>query len=88
MLDLNFILHPSSFILSASWRPFVTPAPIWSWWPVLLIPLVIGIAIIYKATKAPSLRRLPGEVARLSAYMLGFLVAAAVVLVVAIEWIL
>lgn len=75
-------------VAPGAWRPFVTPAPIWDWWPVLLIPLVVGIAVIYKATKAPSLRRLPGEAARLSAYMLAFLAAAAILLVVATEWIL
>ena len=71
---------------AGGWHPFVTPAPIWDAWWTLLIPLLIGIAVIYKATKSPSARKLPWEAARLAAYMLGFLVLAAVVLLVVVEW--
>ena len=41
--------------------PFVTPAPLWGVWPLLAIPLVLAIAVVYKTTKVRDLRRLPLE---------------------------
>ncbi len=70
------------------WRPFVTAAPIWSAWWLLLVPLLVGVALAYKATKSPSLARLPWEVTKLSATMLGFFVIAGLVFAVAVEWLL
>ena len=70
------------------WRPFVTVAPMWEAWWVLLIPLLVAIAVIYKATKSPTARRLPWEATKLTAAMLGFLAAAAAVLLVGVRWLL
>ena len=41
-----------------AWIPFVTPMPsIDSWWLVLLLPLALGISMIYKALRVPDLDR-------------------------------
>jgi len=41
-----------------AWIPFVTPMPsIDSWWPLFLIPLAIGISMIYKAIRLSTLDR-------------------------------
>lgn len=40
-----------------AWIPFIEPMPtLGSWWPILLIPLAIGISMIYKAIRLPTLR--------------------------------
>lgn len=46
-----------------AWIPFVTPLPsINSWWPVFLVPLALGISMIYKAIRLPTLERYPSGV--------------------------
>lgn len=74
------------FLAMVGWRPFITAAPIWGLWWLLLIPMLIGVALAYKATKSPSLARLPWEVVKLTATMLGFYIAAGIVVVLAVEW--
>ena len=49
----------------ASWRPFVTPAPLWDYWWLLLFPLLAAVAIIYKCTKVSTARRIPAEAGQL-----------------------
>ena len=71
-----------------AWAPFRTPAPIWGLWWLLAVPLVIGIAVAYKATKVDRPGRLPLEVLKLAAYLLGLLVAAGLALAVLVEWVL
>jgi len=44
------------FLLAQSqgYRPFLDPLPVSGIWPLLLIPLAIGIAIAYKAVRVRS----------------------------------
>ena len=73
---------------AASWIPFVTPAPIWGLWWLLLFPLVAAIAVVWKAIKLPYMRQVPWEAAKLSGWILGVLLTAALVLGLAVEWVL
>ena len=50
-----------------------------------MVPLVVGIAVVYKALKAPSLERLGHETVQLSFYILAMMVTAAGVLWAVIE---
>lgn len=61
---IGLTLHSPDFLL-ASWRPFITPAPLWDYWWLLLFPLLASVAIVYKCTKVSSPRRIPGEAAQL-----------------------
>ena len=70
-----------------SWVAFRTPAPLWDAWWLLLVPLVAGLAVAYKATKSPSPGRLAWESAKLAAYVLAFLVAASLVLRVMVNFV-
>ena len=58
---------------------FTAPLDLHAQWLWLLPPLVLGIAIVYKALKIEDLKRLPGEAVRLTLYIHLFmaLVAAA-----------
>jgi len=63
-----------------AWRPFRDPLPVDDIWLVLLAPLIITIAVVYKTIKTDNLRNLPRESINLSFQIGLFMVAAAAVL--------
>ncbi len=68
-----------------AFRPFLDPLPIWQlpnwlWTPVLLIPLTIGVAIVYKSIKCRKMDMVRKEATVLTLQILGVMVAAAIVL--------
>lgn len=40
--------------LTCAWRPFLDPLPIDQYWLWLLLPMVLAIAVVYKAVKIPN----------------------------------
>ena len=46
-----------------SYRPFITPLPVWDYWIWLLIPLCLGVSIVYKSIKCHRMRQVPREAA-------------------------
>jgi hypothetical protein len=58
----------------AGWVPFVTPAPIWDWWSFLLLPVLLAVAVAYKATKVATRKRLAWETGKLFTYLLALMV--------------
>jgi len=52
---------------------------------VLLLPLVIAVAVVYKAIKVPDLKDLPRQATLLTAQILIFMVLAAIGLWVLVE---
>ena len=72
-----------------AYTPFVTPLPVWNYWPLLLLPLTAGVAIVYKSIKCRSMSTVPREAASIFFWILiGMAVAGAVLasLVRAVEW--
>ncbi|MEM7576814.1 MAG: hypothetical protein AAF328_04995 [Planctomycetota bacterium] len=65
-----------------AWRPFLEPLPIDSGWLWLSVPLVLGVAVVYKTIKLPqaNLRELPQESLKLAAQVLLFMAFAALLL--------
>jgi hypothetical protein len=62
----------------AGYRPFWNPLPLWDYWYLLLIPLCLGISIVYKSVKCHTMRQVPREAAEIFAtIMIGFIAAAA-----------
>jgi hypothetical protein len=60
--------------------PFYGPIPLWSnWgWPWLLLPLVIGVSVVYKAIRVNNMRDLPRAAVGITiAIVLGMIAAAA-----------
>jgi hypothetical protein len=52
----------------ADYIPFLDPLPIWAnpWiWPMLLLPLSAGVAIVYKSIRCKDMSRVPREAAGL-----------------------
>ncbi len=73
-----------------AWRPFLEPMDahgqgdaLW-----LLVPLVVGICLFYKAIKVEHVEQLPKEAAKLSLTVLGAMALAAAVLWGVVLWVL
>ena len=63
-----------------AFRPFLEPVPMDRYWMLLLLPLVIGVAVVYKAIKVDRLEKLPRESAVLAAQIVAFMAMAAAAL--------
>lgn len=73
--------------LAAAWRPFLDPMRLHEPWQALLLlpPLVVAVALVYKTLKLPTLHRLGWETLQLSFYILGLMAVAAVALWAVVE---
>jgi hypothetical protein len=69
-----------------AYTPFIQPLPgVWNYWAWLLLPLCIGVSVVYKAIKAPSMARVPIESTLITIYILLSMGAAAIALVVLVK---
>ena len=65
-----------------SFRPFWQPLPVWNYWYLLLLPLCVGVSIVYKAIKCRDMKQVPREAAVIFVMIiLGMVLAAAVLLI-------
>ena len=69
-----------------AYTPFVSPLPVWDYWPVLLIPLCVAIAVVYKAIRCESMTQVPWQSFVITLWILGGIAAAAVVLSVIVRF--
>lgn len=72
-------------VLILGLRAFREPLPLDAYWLVLLLPLVLGIAIVYKTIKLEDLSLLPRQALSLAGQIIVFMVLAAGVLWLATE---
>lgn len=77
-------------MLLLAFRPFLDPLPIWAlpqWlgMPLLLIPLTVGVAIVYKSVKCRTMQKVPRESAELTGWILLFMLVAAIALAVVVR---
>ena len=79
--------HNLLLILAWTWRDdaFRKPLPLWNHWAWLVIPLVIGVAIVWKSVKCRLPRQIPLEAAVISFWIL-LLMSAAAALLSGIAW--
>jgi hypothetical protein len=75
MLFNFFAFRFSLFVLS--YVPFVYPLPIWDYWPWLIIPLTLGVSIVYKSVKCQHMRMVPKEALQIFVWILVGMAAAA-----------
>jgi hypothetical protein len=60
---------------------FRQPLPVWDYWYLLLIPLCLGVSIVYKAIKCREMKQVPREAAVIFAMIIiGMVLAAAALL--------
>jgi hypothetical protein len=69
-------------------KPFLQPLPVWNdWqWPWLLVPLCVGVAVVYKSIKCRYVRQIPREATVLSVWILLGMASAAVVLAAVVKY--
>ena len=69
-------------------KPFLQPLPVWhDWqWPWLLVPLCVGVAVVYKSIKCRYVRQIPREAAVLTVWILLGMASAAVVLAAIVKY--
>ena len=46
---------------AGAFRPFWQPLPVWDYWYLLLVPLCLGVSIVYKSIKCHRMRQVPRE---------------------------
>lgn len=63
-----------------AFRLFLEPMPLDDYWLVLLVPLAIVIAVVYKTIKLDDLAQLPSQAVYLATQILLFMVLAAAAL--------
>jgi hypothetical protein len=69
-----------------AWIPFVEPLPAMViWWPLLLIPLSLGISMIYKALRVPNLDHYPREVAIMTTQIIVAMIALSLALILLVQ---
>ena len=68
--------------VTLAWRPFLDPMPIDRYWLLLIFPLVLAIAVVYKAVKIPQpgLAVMTVHSRKLAGQIVGVLAGAAAVL--------
>ena len=72
-----------------AWIPFLEPMPsIGAWWPIFLIPLSIGISMIYKALRLPTLRNYAMGVAVMSFQIILAMAVLAVALFLVVQFLI
>jgi len=64
---------------------FRQPLPVWDYWYLLLVPLCVGISIVYKAIKCREMRQVPREAGVILLMILLGMVLAAVALLVLVR---
>jgi len=78
-------LFLTTFTTTLAYRPFLDPINAYGWWLYLAFPLLIGISIVYKAIRLPSMRRYWPQVIKMSAQLILVLIVIAVALYLLVE---
>lgn len=63
-----------------AYTPFLHPLPVWDYWLWLLIPLTVGVSVVYKSMKCRSMSQVPREATQIAVLILLGMAAAAVLL--------
>ena len=72
--------NPLALLAQSPYRPFFNPLPAWDYWYFLLIPLCLGISIVYKSIKCHTMKQVPREAAEIFVTILAGMIFAAAAL--------
>ena len=91
MSRMSFLIFSfeASAAAALAYTPFVTPLPIWDYWPLLLLPLCAAVAIVYKSIKCRSMSTVAREAGMIFVSILVGMAIAGVILaalVRAVQW--
>lgn len=60
-----------------AYTPFMDPLKVWNYWPWLLLPLCLGVSIVYKSVREESMSRVPAEALKATFWIVAGMAAAA-----------
>jgi hypothetical protein len=75
-----FLAQASPDVAAGPYQPFWQPLPVWDYWYLLLLPLCLGVSIVYKAIKCHTMKQVPREAAVIFIMIITGMVLAAVLL--------
>lgn len=82
---LTLASAPVEAPVAGPFRPFWQPLPVWDYWYLLLVPLCLGVSIVYKSIKCHRMRQVPKEAAVIFGMILAGMTFAGVVLLVLVR---
>lgn len=59
-------------------RLFLEPLKVWDYWPWLLLPLCLGVSLVYKSVRVDNMRKVPVEAVKATLWIVGGMGLAAV----------
>jgi hypothetical protein len=71
---------PTTASVKYEYKPFLTPLPVWDHWVWLIVPLCVGVSVVYKSAKCWKMTEVPRESMKITFYILGAMVMAAAVI--------
>ncbi len=72
-------------VLMLAFRPFFDPLPVWNYWYLLIVPLCIAVAVVYKAMKCSRMSQVPLEAGVIVLWIIGGFASAAVGLMILVK---
>jgi hypothetical protein len=70
-----------------AWTPFIEPIPtIGSWWPLLLLPLSIGLSLVFRAIRTKDLSNYARDVVIMSMQIILAMVGLGIVFGIVVQW--
>ncbi|HMO25061.1 MAG TPA: hypothetical protein PKB10_02220 [Tepidisphaeraceae bacterium] len=73
--------------LPLAYTPFVDGLPVWDYWIWLIVPMIVGVSIVYKCVKCATMREVPKQ-ATIIGVMIALGLLAAAIALAAVTWIL
>jgi hypothetical protein len=76
-----------NLLAAYQYRLFLDPLPVWpnTIWPWLLVPLCIGVSIVYKSIRCASMKQVPREAAVITFWILLGMAGAALALAIVVR---
>ena len=76
-----------NLLAAFQYRPFLSPLPIWDYWAWCIIPLAIGVSVVYKSIRCPRMAQVPRQAAEISFYILLCMALAAGILTLIVGYV-
>lgn len=64
---------------------FTRPMPLWDYWWLLILPLCLGVSIVYKAIRLDDMRQVPKQAFIIFLWILGGMILAGAVLLAVVK---
>ena len=72
-----------------AWTPFIEPVPsIGSWWPLLLLPLSIGLSLVFRAIRTKDLANYPRDVMVMTLQIILAMIGLGLVFAIVVQWLM